>query len=444
MSNWPKKTVLELQDEGILRVEDGNHGEYRPRREEFSATGTCFIRAADMKSGRIDFQDSSRINDAAVSRIRKGVGQPNDILFSHKGTVGKLAVAPPEAPQFVCSPQTTFYRVFDEEKIDRAFLFAFMRSPAFKSQWHSVKGETDMADYVSLTAQRRLLISLPPITDQRAIGSILGALDDKIDLNRRMNETLEAMARAIFKSWFVDFDPVRAKMEGRQPFGMDQATADLFPDRLVESELGLIPEGWEVTTAGDLAEHRKTSVKPQESPDSLFDHHSLPAFDSGQSPALEAGESIKSNKYAVPENAVLVTKLNPWIPRVWLTELATDQPQIASTEFVVLEPCDRKNRAAIYSFFCLAESRIRLSELAGGTSNSHQRVKPADITGLELAWNPKVGDAYSHVASPLLDQVLAQRSQSRTLAELRDLLLPKLLSGEIRVADAEQEVEAAL
>lgn len=223
---WP--TVEELQSRGALLVEDGNHGEYRPRPHEFSSQGVAFVRAADMSDGAVNFDRCERINEAAFGRIRKGVGRSRDILLSHKGTVGKLARVPDDAPAFVCSPQTTFWRVLDDERIDRGYLYAFMRSRLFETQLSSVQGETDMAPYVSLTAQRRLRIALPTMRRQSAIANLLGGLDDKIDLNTRMAETLEAMARALFKSWFVDFDPVRAKIGGR-PTGLPDELSTLFP-----------------------------------------------------------------------------------------------------------------------------------------------------------------------------------------------------------------------
>src|SRR3989442_7310672 len=250
---WPTMTVEQLQQRRILLVEDGNHGEYRPRPDEFVSAGVAFIRAADMDSGRVLFESASKINAHARQRITKGIGAPGDVLLSHKGTVGKLALVPDDAPAFVCSPQTTFWRTLDQERLDRKFLYAFLRSPGFHAQLATRAGETDMAPYVSLTSQRGLLVTLPPITVQHAIAQILGALDDKIEVNRQMNEALEATARALFKSWFVDFDPVRAKAEGRD-LGLPQPLADLFPARLVDSELGEIPEGWEVKSIGDLAD----------------------------------------------------------------------------------------------------------------------------------------------------------------------------------------------
>jgi type I restriction enzyme S subunit len=243
-------TVAELQRSGVLLVEDGNHGEYRPRSDEFLDEGVAFIRAADMEHGRVLFETAAKINEIARQRITKGIGVPGDVLLSHKGTVGKVAQAPKDAPAFVCSPQTTFWRTLDEDELDRRYLYAFLRSPSFHSQLATRSGETDMAPYVSLTSQRGLSVILPPLPEQRAIAHILGTLDDKIELNRRMRATFEAMARTLFKSWFVDFDPVRAKMEGRDPT-LPPHFAALFPDRLVETEDGEMPEGWGVATLGE-------------------------------------------------------------------------------------------------------------------------------------------------------------------------------------------------
>src|SRR5688572_9742385 len=119
MSAPKTQSVETWQAQGVLRVEDGNHGEYRPRRDEFVTYGVAFIRAADIDAGEIQFDTASRISETAVARITKGIGRPGDVLFSHKGTVGKLALAPPDAPPFVCSPQTTFWRVTDTNTLDR-------------------------------------------------------------------------------------------------------------------------------------------------------------------------------------------------------------------------------------------------------------------------------------------------------------------------------------
>ncbi len=139
----------------------------------------------------------------------------------------------------------------NEERLDRRFLYYYMQSDEFTNQWNARKAETDMADYVSLTSQRELTVALPEIVLQRSIGQFLGALDSKIELNRRMNRTLEHMGAQLFKSWFVEFDPVVAKAAGRKPYGMDEATAALFPKGFEESDLGPIPKGWRISKIGD-------------------------------------------------------------------------------------------------------------------------------------------------------------------------------------------------
>ena len=215
MRKAPRFTVRELTNRGLLRIEDGNHGEYRPRKHEFVESGVAFIRAADLSAAGIDFASASRINGVARARITKGIGQPKDVIISHKGTVGKVAIASSDAPPFVCSPQTTFWRSLDRETLDQDFLYAFIRSPDFGAQLDSRAGETDMAGYVSLTAQRTFWLPLPPIEVQKDIVSYITAFDRKIQLNRLMNETLEAMARAIFKGLVRRFRPY--PRQGRTP-----------------------------------------------------------------------------------------------------------------------------------------------------------------------------------------------------------------------------------
>ena len=270
-------------------------------------------------------------------------------------------------------------------------------------------------------------------TEQRAIAHILGTLDDKIELNRRMNETLEALALTLFKSWFVDFEPVRAKMAGRDT-GLPQHLADLFPDRLVDSELGKIPEGWEWATFGDVVEQFRENENPLASPDSIFRHFSIPAFDASQSPKAEFGQNIKSQKSHVPSGVVLLSKLNPEIERVWFVDVQPDERAVCSTEFLVLRP--RPPYGQPYAY-CLARSPAFRQELEGlvtGTSKSHQRAQVAAILSLNVV---KPADAlatsFERAARPLLQRTLECRRESCTLAETRDTLLPKLVSGELAV-----------
>ncbi len=287
----------------------------------------------------------------------------------------------------------------------------------------------------------RLPVRVPPLEEQRAIAHILGTLDDKIELNRRMNETLEAIARALFKSWFVDFDPVCAKAEGRDP-ELPKYITDLFPDSLEDSDLGEIPKGWKFGRFGDVVEQLRDQEIPLSSPDKLFHHFSIPAFDEGQSPKPEYGESIKSLKSRVPVGVILLSKLNPEIERVWMVDVRQGERAVCSTEFLVLRSRSPFTRSYVY---CLARSplfRQQIEGLVTGTSKSHQRAQVDSILNLAVVVPlSSIVVAFEHSADSLLARTLECRRESRTLAALRDTLLPKLISGELRVKDSEPIVE---
>ncbi len=286
--------------------------------------------------------------------------------------------------------------------------------------------------------------TIPALPVQRAIAEFLGSIDDRITLLRETNATLEAIARALFKSWFVDFDPVRAKQEGRAPEGMDEATAALFPDSFEESALGLVPRGWRVGMLGELARIHKGTTNPLSQPDVVFEHYSLPAFDSGQMPVLDRGSEIKSNKSPVPNKAVLLSKLNPHIPRVWLPS-DSGKNAVCSTEFLVFTPTNGASREFVFCQFSTAQFQQALCQLVTGTSNSHQRVKADGVLAMSAVIPlPGAQVAFGDIIRPIFDRIGHNRQQAQTLATLRDTLLPRLISGRLRLPEAEGAVAAAL
>ena len=203
---------------------------------ELSRTGLPFARAGNIGVG-FWFSDADCLPEDRAHQLGKKISRPGDVVFTSKGSVGRFAFVKDDTPRFVYSPQLCYWRSLNADMLDARFLYYWMASHEFRSQVDIVSRQTDMAEYVNLRDQRRMHITVPPVPEQRAIGHVLGALDDKIDLNRRMNETLEAMTRALFTSWFVDFDPVRAKMEGRDT-GLPAYIAGLFPNRLVGFRIG--------------------------------------------------------------------------------------------------------------------------------------------------------------------------------------------------------------
>ncbi|MFO7370810.1 MAG: restriction endonuclease subunit S, partial [Bacteroidales bacterium] len=291
----------------------------------------------------------------------------------------------------------------------------------------------------------QLEVPLPPLPEQRAIAHILGTLDDKIELNRRMNETLEAMARAIFKSWFLDFDPVRAKMRGEQPVGLASEIADLFPDALVETELGEVPEGWKQSTVSAIVLTLKDSVMPGRFPTKVWEHYSIPAFDAGRAPILETGDTIKRAKYRVPSTCVLVSKLNPQFPRVWCPNVREEESAICSTEFIPFVPRDSEWRSYLFELMKSESIQRAIEERVTGSTGSRQRAKSDDIASIPVVVPPQeLLHQFSGMASCMHARMHESINESRILARLRDTLLPKLISGELRVADAERMVGGSL
>jgi type I restriction enzyme S subunit len=256
----------------------------------------------------------------------------------------------------------------------------------------------------------RIPILAPPPGEQRAIAAVLGALDDKIELNRRMNKTLENQAQTIFKSWFVD------------------ATADK------------LPKGWRAGKVSELATLSRDSLTPSEFPNETFDHYSIPAFDEGRMPKAENGSAIMSNKFIVSPDCLLVSKLNPRTPRVWLPTLGGKNRAICSTEFLVTTPKPGVSREFLFCLFTNETFISVFATMVTGTSGSHQRVKPESLLGMDVAIPASATmEIFTETTAPLLQRINYNIAEARTLAELRDALLPKLLSGELRVPVAGKE-----
>ncbi|GAB4175643.1 MAG: hypothetical protein Kow0020_11370 [Wenzhouxiangellaceae bacterium] len=431
-NDWPIRSIEDV----CTRVTSG--GTPSRRDASYYVGGTWpWIKTQELQDKWIDDAEES-ITEQAVAESSAKVLPANTVLVAMYGaTVGQLGMLrrPMTCNQACCA------LVVDENSAHYRFVFyQLLHARSQLKNLATGAAQQNLSGFLI----RSLRFPFPQVSEQRAIAHILGTLDDKIELNRRMSETLEAMARALFKSWFVDFDPVRAKAEGRDP-GLPKHIADLFPDSFQDSELGEIPKGWEVGTFGEVVEQLRESVNPLESPDSTFHHFSIPAFDDGQWPKEELGENIKSLKSRVPPGVVLLSKLNPEIERVWLVDVEPGAQAICSTEFLVLAPRAPHGRSFVY---CLARSPLFRQELEGlvtGTSKSHQRARlPAILALAVVRPAPSLLSRFEDAVGPFLARSLECRRESRTLAALRDALLPKLISGELRVNDAEKLIGRAV
>ena len=325
----------------------------------------------------------------------------------------------------------------DPSKLDPEYLRYYLAAPEGQSTLLSWAGSGGTRNALTKRMIESLIVEAPAdLSEQRAIARVLGALDDKIELNRRMSEALEEMALALFRSWFVDFDPVRAKAEGR-PSGLPPELDVLFPDSFEPSELGDIPASWQAERLGKIVEQRRHSESPFDSPGALFDHYSIPAYDAAQTPREESGENIKSAKFRVLPGTILLSRLNPEIERVWMSDVAPGDRAVCSTEFMVLEPRQPIDRNYTYCLMRSPSFRRQIESLVTGTSKSHQRARPEAVLSLPVLIPPApVVHGFGEQVSPALTRTLHCRKAMKTLAALRDTLLPRLLSGELRVPTA--------
>ena len=285
---------------------------------------------------------------------------------------------------------------------------------------------------------KTLDVLLPPSAEQRAIAHILGTLDDKIELNRRMNSTLEATARALFKSWFVDFDPVRAKMEGRDT-GLPKNIADLFPDRLVDSELGVIPEGWIVKTLGDLchkpqyghtASARSEPVGPRFLRITDINKESWVSW--SRVPYCEATDD-QLWKYRLTKGDLLIARMADPGHGVLVEE---DVEAVFASYLIRFRPLEGRN-ARLLQYWLKSNAYWRLvrSQAAGTTRVS---LNARALSLFPLVDPPSgVASAFTAVVSTLRNRLVQSAKELQVLADLRDTLLPKLVSGEVRVLSAE-------
>jgi type I restriction enzyme, S subunit len=330
-------------------------------------------------------------------------------------------------------------RLRPKDGIDRNFLHSVIASPDFASYIQSVTTGTAVP-HISAQQIRAYRVKLPPLPIQRAAGALLMSLDDRIALLRKTNATLEAIAQALFKSWFIDFDPVRAKIEGRAPEGMDEATAALFPDGLEESELGLMPRGWQVLPVGDAVvavggatpdtkndAYWNAAVHCWTTPKDLSGISSPVLLDTERKLSDEGLAKIGSG--LLPVGTLLLSSRAP-IGYLALAEvpLAINQGYIAMLPGGLLPP--------LYLLFWCRQNMETIKGRANGStfmeiSKKAFRPIPALVPPAEVI------QAFMDVTSALFERLVENERQARTLAALRDALLPRLISGQLRVPVAE-------
>lgn len=436
-SNRTEHQVDALIGAGVLEIGDG----YRAKNSELDSTGMPFARAGNLNAG-FDFSSADRVPPRTLDRVGNKRSQPGDVVFTSKGTVGRFAQVEESTEPFVYSPQLCFWRVLDDSVIDPRFLYYWMQGPESARQLNALKGQTDMADYVSLRDQRAMTISLPPIEEQRCIASMLSTLDRKIESNRRVAALAEELAATIFRSWFVDFDPVHAKAAGLAPVGVPDEVVDLLPDSFEDSEIGLIPAGWRARPIGELV----TVVgggTPSTKDEAFWSDSGHPWATPKDLASLETKALLGTARHVsdaglakissglLPAGTILLSSRAP------IGYLAVAEEPVAINQGFIGMKCE----GVLTNHFALQWASAHIDEIkarANGTTFleiSKRNFRPIPVCVPE----PEIMNAFQQIAEALYSQVVSATRESMTLADLRNALLPKLVSGQIRVEPGEAQ-----
>ncbi|WP_066566025.1 restriction endonuclease subunit S [Snodgrassella sp. CFCC 13594] len=467
---FEKLLVSELLESGDLEmVQDGNHGGSYPEVTEFVDSGIPLITGACISNGRIDFSKANFLTEARASRLRVGFARVGDVLLSHKGTMGKTAIVPELSTQYlILNPQLTLYRVKRNGRLNNRFLKYYFDSSIFQGFVERISA-TSTINTLSITEQRKMKIPVPPLEFQNYVADVVGVLDDKIDLNRRINQTLEAMAQAIFKSWFVDFDPVKAKIaaieqgedplhaamraiSGKTDFELDQmprehhdqlaATATLFPDAVEESELGEIPKGWEINHISQFGSVVCGKTPSKANPEyfgigipfiKIPDMHNS-VYVINPSDQLSALGSASQAKKTIPAGSICVSCIAT-VGKVVITH----EPSQTNQQINTIVP--NFSEYTVYLYFQMREKEKEFHDLASGGSATLNMNTSTFSKVSVLMPNFEILGKFSSFVAPLFSEILSRQKESAFLSEVRDTLLPKLLSGELSVDHLSAEAE---
>lgn len=408
--HWEFTTLGEICQRGGGSIQTGPFGS-QLHASDYVPVGIPSIMPTNIGDNRIVEEGIVRITEEDADRLGQHRVEVGDIVYSRRGDVEKRALIREREEGWLCGTGCLKVRL-GSGVVDPLFASLFLGHPSIR-EWIARHAVGATMPNLNTSIMSAVPFALPPLAEQKAIAAVLGALDDKIELNRRINATLEAMARALFQSWFVDFDPVRAKFDGRQLVGLDKATADLFPETFEETALGHVPNGWQVKSLGEVIE--LAYGKPLKAEDRM---HGPVCVYGANGPVGWHDEKLVSGP-----GIVIGRKGNPGV----VTWAHGDFYPIDTTFYV--EPIGACH--SLY-FFYYALSLHNLANLSANSAVPGLNRNHAYMSKQVIPSQP-VLTAFDSQIAPIFAAMHANEEQSRSLALARDTLLPKLLSGELTV-----------
>ena len=419
---WREVSIGDLAD-----IFDGPHA--TPSK---TTDGPIFLGISNLAQGRVDINNAEHVSEEDYVRwTRRVEPRAGDVVFSYETRLGEAAFIPPDL-RFCLGRRMGLLRA-RPGMVDKRFLLYAYLGPKFQETLRARTIHGSTVDRIPLIEMPGFPIDVPTsLEEQRAIAHILGTLDDKIEVNRRMKETLEAMARALFKSWFVDFDPVRAKSEGRDP-GLPKPLADLFPDSFEDSELGEIPNGWKMVPLPEIIDVNPTRSlrKGVEAP--YLDMANMPTR--GHSPDQVVERAFGSGM-RFSNGDTLVARITPCLENgktAFVDFLKAGEVGWGSTEYIVLRPKPPLPEEFAYCLARSAEFRdFAIQSMTG--SSGRQRVPAESLSHFRVVAAPKpIAELFGRLIKPIFERASEATNEGRSLAALRDALLPKLISGVVRI-----------
>lgn len=433
--DWEETTLGEACKRGGGDVQTGPFGS-QLHASDYVEDGVPSIMPQNIGDNRILEEGVARIKPEDAERLSRYLVIPGDIIYSRRGDVERRALIREKERGWLCGTGCLRVR-FGESSINPAYASFYLGHPNVR-EWIVRHAHGATMPNLNTAILSALPFVIPPPKEQRAIAHILGTLDDKIELNRRMNETLEGIARSIFKSWFIDFDPVRAKAAGRDT-GLPEHIANLFPDSFEDSEMGEIPKGWKIGTLADFSSLNPEAWSKKTRP-STINYVDLSNTKWGRIEAVTTYAQHNAPSRAQRILRPLDTIVGIVRPGNGSYAFISDEGLTSSTGFAVLRPLKTIYAEFVYFAATATENIETLSHLADG--GAYPAVRPEVVAATRCI---RPGDdalrRFSCATKSLLAKIAKNERESRTLAALRDTLLPKLLSGEIRtvVRKAEQE-----
>ena len=371
---------------------------------KWTANGKIVIRNNNIKHGRIDFSSPSYTDDEHFAqRIKRAKPQPGDIIITREAPIGDVGMIPENTE--CCLGQRMVLLRANQSVCDNFYLLYSLQSLYVQHQISWSEGTGTTVSNLRIPHLEQIQIPYLPLEQQAKISSVLRALEEKIENNRRLNDNLQQQAQAIYHERYESISPIA------------------------------LPSGWRIVTLGEVATISNKAFNPLKETERTLEHYSIPAFDEARFPIFEPSTSIKSNKFIIDASCFMISKLNPTTKRVWKPYCLTENA-VCSTEFIVYKAKDKSITDFLFSVIDSSSFSDFMCSHVTGSTGSRQRTTPSDTLSYELILpSEEELTEFQALVAPMYAQMRINAIENDKLKRLRDSLLPKLMSGEIDVSD---------